>query len=598
MKLYPYQKTAIKFAKQYPKAFIQAPTGSGKSVMIAYLAKEYVKQGKKVIISTNTNQLALELLGTLDTIHNNFFNIFSAKDKAVTDIVVGKNNYLDVDNLDFGLLSKFTNSTQIIEELNSLINTTKNKDYLVDIFLNRLDLSEEEKETLSKLLATSEKKDYIKDFNEVDIAVTNHYYLIYKALFTKFDFSNYVILFDEVHQVSDAIENIFTKSFSLFRFRFLLNRINNELKFLSFRGSKTLLKQLQKLSVTVNDLFNITSNEKLAGISFINDEKQIKNINKIIKHLTKKEFLNIKTKLEKTELPLNNKKLKNLLLDEWDELLEIATVMPKEIAIYYSPEKGYLRLSATTGNFYNALKSFWEHFSEYKGFSATLTIPNDERYFEKRLNLPISPAFYDIPPVFSHSQIEYFIADKDFKPPKVTDESIDIEWIKELGNFIIKTYNNKNSLVLMGGYLEVETLFEYINSLNPDIPVMKAERKKSPYRLIEKFKNQGGIFIATRNFGTGIDLKGALLENLYIAKLPYPVMGTKRWINLKLLDKAKKTNYTYFLATNEMLINLKQWIGRLIRSKEDKGNLYLLDSRINKPDVKNKVTRLIKEMFR
>ena len=38
----------------------------------------------------------------------------------------------------------------------------------------------------------------------------------------------------------------------------------------------------------------------------------------------------------------------------------------------------------------------------------------------------------------------------------------------------------------------------------------------------------------------------------------------------------------------EMIIKLKQGVGRLVRTKQDKGLLVLLDSRMNKPIYKHK----------
>lgn len=596
MKLYPYQKTAVKFLKQNQKAFIEAPTGSGKSIMIAYLANYYANQGKKVIVSTNTNQLALQLL---NTIQSNKIEDVSASNKAI-DIAVGKNNYLNLSKINLELFSNFTNPKDIIKELNNIADSNNNTDYFIDIFLNKLDLGEDEKELLSKLLINNDKDDidYIKDFEDLDISVTNHYYLIYKIFFTKESYKDYIFIIDEAHQINEAMEAIFTNSFSLFRFKFSLDKLIQKIQFLEFRGSKTLIKQLQKLSVLVNNLFKVTCNNKLTGLSFINDEQQRQVIYKIIKHLTKKEVIAIKQKLQKTNITLDDNKLKTLFWEEWQELIEISEVELKNIGIYYSPEKGYPRLSSTKSDYYNSLKGFWNKLDKIKAFSATFTIPDNEDYYIKRLNLPFKPSFYNIDAIFSHEQIDYFIVKNDFPAPKSTESSVDIEWIKVIGQKVKETFDNKNSLILMGAFLEVDTLYDYLQTLNLSVPIFKAERKKSTYRIVEKFKNNGGILIATRNYGTGLDLKGGLLERLYITKLPYPVLGNKKWLDLLARDKSRNTNIGYFLMVNEMLLNLKQWAGRLIRTKEDKGKLYILDSRVDKSQIKSKVEKLLKNMFR
>jgi len=595
IKLFPYQKLAVNFAVNKENIFIEAPTGSGKSVIISYLARYYINQGKKVIVSTNTNQLALQLLENIEKLE---FENPELNNNPVVDIVVGKNNYLDLEKIDLENFAKFIDVKDVIKELSKLENSNSNKDYLIDIFLDKLDIDEASKEILSKILQTNKDKD-LKSFNDVDIAVTNHYYLIYKILFTKEDLKDYVFILDEAHQIAEAMEAIYTKNFSLFRYKYLLDKLINDIKFLDFKGKKTTLKKLFSLQTTTYDLLKKTVKENIAGFFFLKDEKHMKIINMLIRHLTKEDFLKLKQKLQKISLPTEQAKIKNLFIEEWEELIEISKTPLKDIGIYYSPSKGYPRLSITKKEFFIALREFWNKIDNIKAFSATLTIPNDDEYYKKRLNIGKDKkiTYYQIPPVFKKEQINYTIIDNSFPKPNSSEDYVDIEWIKAIGDYILKTYEEKNSLVLMGSFLEVDTLFEYFNTCDIPVPVLKAERKKSAYRIVEKFKKENGILIATRNYGVGIDLKEELLEKLYITKLPYPVMGNKKWLELKAQDKLKGTNLSYFLSVNEMLLNLKQWIGRLIRSPKDKGDLYLLDSRINKNNLYSRIVNLINNMY-
>ena len=104
-----------------------------------------------------------------------------------------------------------------------------------------------------------------------------------------------------------------------------------------------------------------------------------------------------------------------------------------------------------------------------------------------------------------------------------------------------------------------------------------AEQGRSVQNVIESFKKSGGILIATRNYATGINLKGEALERLFITKLPYPVYQTKKWILLK----EKNPSYFWFEYNNEMVMTFRQAIGRLIRSPEDTGKIFLLDGKFN-----------------
>ena len=589
IKLYPYQKTAVKFATQHKKAFIEAPTGSGKSIMIGALVEKYAKEGKKVIVSTSTNQLALELLNVL----KEKFNL-----KQV-DIAVGKSNYIDIDNINLGEISKIINAQDFIQELSALITNfeiNKNEDFLIDVFLEKFDIDEATKNLLIRYLKTENDKDYIKKFPELQISVTNHYYLLYQLLHKKNNFNeNYVFILDEVHQISEAMETIFTYNFSLFRFKYLLNDFIEELKKTDFRGKKILLKKSLKTLKKVNLLFNNYTNKKLVGLSFSGKEKHLKIINQLIKHIAlNTENIELFQKIQQVK-KIPNYKVQKLLIEEWNELREIATVDKKEITLYYSPAKGYPSLSTIKGNIYGKLVSIWKKMHNVKALSATLSVPNDEEYFKKKLAIKENTQYYKMSPVFKKKQIEYLLIDETFPIPNTTEDSVDATWIKSIGDFILSTFEEKNSLILMGGFLEVDALYDYLKSKTNNIPLLKADKNRSTYNIIKDFKEQGGILIGTRNYGIGIDLKGSALEKLYIAKLPYPVLGTKKWLDL--MEKSNKMSF--LLSKKEMLLNLKQGVGRLIRTDKDKGDLYILDSRLNRRAyIRQDIVSLIKNSFK
>jgi len=90
---------------------------------------------------------------------------------------------------------------------------------------------------------------------------------------------------------------------------------------------------------------------------------------------------------------------------------------------------------------------------------------------------------------------------------------------------ILRCYDGKNTMVLVGGFDEVKLLAQKLESVKDKLVL--AEQGKSVQNVIESFKKSGGILIATRNYATGINLKGNALERLFITKLPYPVHTTK-----------------------------------------------------------------------
>ena len=97
-------------------------------------------------------------------------------------------------------------------------------------------------------------------------------------------------------------------------------------------------------------------------------------------------------------------------------------------------------------------------------------------------------------------------------------------------------------------------------------------------------EDKNSVLFATGSFYEGIDIKGEALENVIIAKLPFPV------VNPIIEEKASRFVDGFSeVYLPLMLIKLKQGAGRLIRSSTDKGIVSILDARCNeyKEDILN-----------
>lgn len=95
-------------------------------------------------------------------------------------------------------------------------------------------------------------------------------------------------------------------------------------------------------------------------------------------------------------------------------------------------------------------------------------------------------------------------------------------------------------------------------------------------------EDENSILLSTGTFWEGIDIPGPSLSNLIIFKLPFPVPDPI----LKYKDSLSSDGFSEVYLP-EMLLKLRQGLGRLIRKETDKGIATILDSRIslnqNKP---------------
>ncbi len=135
------------------------------------------------------------------------------------------------------------------------------------------------------------------------------------------------------------------------------------------------------------------------------------------------------------------------------------------------------------------------------------------------------------------------------------------------------------AFVLFTSYAQMETIYR---SLQPRLPYpLFVQGEKSKSGLLEAFRETpNAVLFATASFWQGVDVQGEQLSCVVIDKLPFsvpsdPVVAARiRHLN----ETGGNAFYEYQIP--EAVILLKQGMGRLIRSRSDRGILALLDKRI------------------
>ncbi|MDQ3556294.1 MAG: helicase, partial [Gemmatimonadota bacterium] len=102
-------------------------------------------------------------------------------------------------------------------------------------------------------------------------------------------------------------------------------------------------------------------------------------------------------------------------------------------------------------------------------------------------------------------------------------------------------------------------------------------------RLVERFTTSGrGILLGTVSFWEGVDVPGHPLRGLVIPRLPFKVPSEPvTAARIEAIEAAGGNSFASYMLPHAA-IRLKQGFGRLIRSREDRGVVLVLDGRIAK----------------
>jgi ATP-dependent DNA helicase DinG len=114
-----------------------------------------------------------------------------------------------------------------------------------------------------------------------------------------------------------------------------------------------------------------------------------------------------------------------------------------------------------------------------------------------------------------------------------------------------------------------------------------------PAALVERFSRAGAgnVLLGARTFWQGLDIPGDALQAVVIEKLPFEVpteLRRRREARLRATGDDAFGRFT----TGTMLLNLKQMIGRLIRTETDRGIAVIVDARTDRPYFRRLVEAL------
>jgi ATP-dependent DNA helicase DinG len=167
-----------------------------------------------------------------------------------------------------------------------------------------------------------------------------------------------------------------------------------------------------------------------------------------------------------------------------------------------------------------------------------------------------------------------------YLPPRMPDPR-SAQWADAAADEVTRLLeiSGGRAFVLSTSFSGMKSLYERV-SARVDFPCL-VQGSASKAGLLEKFRRTpGAVLFATASFWQGVDVRGEQLSCVIIDKLPFavptdPVVAARQ----RFIDEQGGSSF-YNYSVPQAIITLKQGLGRLIRSSDDRGILAVLDPRL------------------
>lgn len=593
IKDYEHRQQQIKMAHHVYEALesgdrliVEAPTGTGKT--LAYLIATALSR-KRVVISTGAKNLQEQLFyKDIPFVRDSIFNKLNAA------LLKGRGNFVCHLRLRNFLRQPSLYSVNDERQMQKILDWYKetNKNGQGD----RAEIQDlpDDSQVWSEICSTAEtclgkkcpdnERCFIQKMKAraslADIVIVNHSLL---ASDMKVKASGYgevipryeALIVDEAH----GFEEIATKHLGFQISLFRINRFCRDLKLrLAEQKSET-----SKILACVNEVEDASKRlfrffEDVVGTRTL-DSKINPSIRETVKHLTSK--LDIASSMV-LNVPDVSEELRLLGKRASEMAIEIQTVFDLNsdynYACWAERKDRNVTLNAAPVEIGDVLAAqLYEKIESCVFTSATLSTAGNFDYFKNRLGLTNSPepteVILDSPFDFESQTLLYI-------PQSIPEPSSEkfVE-IMSLNVCEILKASKGRAFVLFTSYKNMDAVYNLLlGKLNFPM-LLQGSRPRTV--LLDEFRNtQGAVLFATSSFWEGIDVKGESLSCVIIDRLPFAPPSDP--IVFSRIEKMKKNGADAFSSYQVPMavIALKQGLGRLIRTRSDRGALCLMDQRI------------------
>ena len=139
----------------------------------------------------------------------------------------------------------------------------------------------------------------------------------------------------------------------------------------------------------------------------------------------------------------------------------------------------------------------------------------------------------------------------------------------------ILSISNGRALVLFTAKTDMEEVYSILSEKNLPYKILMQQPGSSQDKVLNEFKEDtNSVLLGTGAYWEGISIEGKSLSNVIIFRLPFPVPDPIIEYKCSVAKDALMD-----VRVPEMIIKLKQGIGRLIRNFTDTGIVCIIDRR-------------------
>src|SRR5262245_16164706 len=208
--------------------------------------------------------------------------------------------------------------------------------------------------------------------------------------------------------------------------------------------------------------------------------------------------------------------------------------------------------------------------------SATLTVAESFGYFRQRIGIEVGEELALSTEFDVRAQTMLYVPKRmpDYRHPSYLNRAV-----QEI-NLILNASHGR-AFVLFTSYQQMMAAYELVSRELP-WPCLVQSRSGGKSRLLEEFKvTPNAVLFATSSFWQGVDVKGEALSAVIIDKLPFQVPSDPLVSARMARVEREGGNAFSDYQLPHAILRLKQGLGRLIRSKTDRGVLAILDNRLS-----------------